>query len=238
MHCQTEYWIPDATYNFMAIVDGDIKDANNNVLNATTVENGMPISINYSASTQADLLLSELTSKGIKNVTTTEACEPSENPVAFTFSHLLSKAMFTFTNVDKKANLTVSNIHMSGTNTLGTYTLPIEDNNVGSWSSEEAYTTESPLNFEGVSVPFGPTPVSSLERLIIPGTYNIYITFTVTDNVNGKAQNIEATIKNQVFTIGNSYNFTAEIESGVNYIKFNIVTNNEWVSGGDTNIQG
>ena len=235
---QTEYWIPDATYNFMAIVDGDVKDASNNVLNSTTVTNGMPVSIFYSASSQADLLLAELENKGIKTVTTTDACIPSETPVAFTFNHLLSKAMFTFTNVDTKANLTVKDIYMSGTNTKGTYTLPTA-NAGGSWSSNTAYTTTAPLGFEGASVPVGTTPVSSLERLIIPGTYDIYITFTVEDNQGGQPQNIEATIKGQEFKLGHSYNFTAEIKSGLTYVIFNIIDDNtDWGNGGNQNIEG
>ncbi len=232
----TQYWIPSTTYNFTAIA------------NATSValgENNMPTAIGYTADGAStyttdgskDLLLAELNDNGIKTVTTNADATPSQNPVAFTMSHLLSKAMFTFTNTDASATLTVSDIKMAGLNQKGTYTISGENKG---WSSSDPYAADAPLAFGGdVTIETGEhnTGTSQYERLIIPGTYDITITFTVTDNKGGQAQDIEATIENQVFAIGNSYNFTADIKSGVKYIVFTI-NSSDWTAGSDNNIQG
>lgn len=232
----TQYWIPSTTYNFTAIA------------NATSValgENNMPTAIGYTADGAStyttdgskDLLLAELNDNGIKTVTTNADATPSQNPVAFTMSHLLSKAMFTFTNTDASATLTVSDIKMAGLNQKGTYTISGENKG---WSSSDPYAADAPLAFGGdVTIETGEhnTGTSQYERLIIPGTYNITITFTVTDNKGGQAQDIEATIENQVFAIGNSYNFTADIKSGLTYIIFTI-EQTDWTEGSDTPIQG
>lgn len=223
---ETEYWIPSATYNFMAIA------------NATSVspENGMPTTISYTADFadipttdgSKDLLLAEINENNVKKITTGVDASPNENPVAFTFSHLLSKAVFTFNNVDANADLIVNKIRISGLNAKGTYT-------IGSgWISD---TEAGVLNFGGSSVSANSSNTSDYERLIIPGTYTITITFTVKDNKGGQDQNMSATIENQTFLPNNSYNFTADIKSGLTYIVFTI-SSEEWGSGSDNNIHG
>ena len=232
---ETEYWIPSATYNFMAIANAE----------SVSLSNGMPATISYTADAATtytidgskDLLLAEVSTDGIKTVTTDGAADSSESPVAFTFSHLLSKAVFTFTNTDKSATLTVSNIKMAGLNQKGTYTISGENKG---WSSNTAYT--SPLEFGG-NVELGITNdtksgTSEHERLIIPDTYkNLIITFTVKDNMGGEDQNITVTLDEQKFLPGYSYNFTAELKSGVKYIVFKIEST-EWTGEADRPIQG
>lgn len=238
---QTQYWIPFATYNFMAIA---------NATSVTLGKNNMPTAISYTADAATtyttdgskDLLLGEFEKDGIKVVGTDGTATPTEGVntnkvVDFTMSHLLSKAMFTFTNTDTNATLTVSNIKMAGLNQKGTYTISGENKG---WSSSDPYAADAPLAFGGdVTIETGEhnTGTSQYERLIIPGTYDITITFTVTDNKGGQAQDIEATIENQVFAIGNSYNFTADIKSGLSYIIFTI-EQTDWTEGSDTPIQG
>ena len=225
---QTQYWIPDATYKFMAIAHGTV---------ASSDANKMPLTISYTADGETDLLLGELTSNGIKTVKTNGSAESGENPVAFTMSHLLSKAVFTFTNTDASATLTVSDIKMAGLNQKGTYTISGENKG---WTSNTPYG-ETPLAFGGdVTIGTGEdnTGTSQYERLIIPGTYNITITFTVSDNKGGKPQNMKATIENHTFAIGNSYNFTADIKSGLKYIIFTITSSDWGKESGDRPIEG
>lgn len=223
---QTQYWIPSATYNFMAIAHGTV---------ASSDANNMPLTISYTADGSTDLLLGELSNKGIKTVTTDGSATPEENPVAFTMSHLLSKVVFTFTNTDNSATLTVSDIKMTGSNQNGTYT--INGDNTG-WTSDTPYG-DTPLDFGGdVTIETGEnnTGTSEYERLIIPGTYDITISFKINDDKGGQEQVVSTTISH-TFAIGNSYNFTADIKSGLTYIVFQIEST-EWAEGSDNNIQG
>lgn len=228
---EKEYWIPSATYQFMAIANAE----------SVSLANGMPTTISYTADAATtyttdgskDLLLAEVSTDGIKTVETDNVAAPDESPVAFTFSHLLSKAVFTFTNTESSTELKVSGIKMAGLNQKGTYT--ISGDNKG-WSSNTPYT--SPLEFGSeVTIAAGQSGTSEHERLIIPGTYDITITFTVKDGKGGQDQNLTATIEDHEFIVGHSYNFTAEIKSGLKYIVFTI-SSEDWSAGSDNNIQG
>lgn len=221
---QTQHWIPDATYNFMAIAHGTV---------ASSDANKMPLTISYTADGETDLLLGELTSNGIKTVTTDGAAVPEigvteDKVVNFTMSHLLSKAVFTFNNTDASATLTVSNIQITGLHKIGTYTIASN-----TWKSE---TAADALSFGGSVVEAGKSNTCTDERLIIPGTYDITISFKINDDKGGQEQEVSTTI-NHTFAIGNSYNFTADIKSGVKYIVFTINAS-DWTAGDDNNIQG
>lgn len=229
---QTQYWIPDATYKFMAIAHGTV---------ASSDANKMPLTISYTADGETDLLLGELTSNGIKTVTTDGAAVPkigvTEGKVVnFTMSHLLSKAVFTFTNTDASATLTVSDIKMAGLNQKGTYTISGENKG---WTSNTPYG-KTPLAFGGdVTIGTGEsnTGTSQYERLIIPGTYDITISFKINDDKGGQEQEVSTTI-NHTFAIGNSYNFTADIKSGLKYIVFTITSSDWGKESGDRPIEG
>lgn len=227
---EKEYWIPSATYNFMAIANASV-----------SLTNGMPATISYTADEynvyttdgSKDLLLAEVSTDGIKTVETDNVAAPDESPVAFTFSHLLSKAVFTFTNTESSTELKVSGIKMAGLKQKGIYTISGENKG---WSSNTDYT--SPLEFGGeVAIAAGQSGTSKNERLIIPGTYDITITFTVKDGKGGQDQNLSATIEDHEFLTGHSYNFTADIKSGLKYIVFTI-SSEDWSAGSDNNIQG
>jgi hypothetical protein len=221
---QTQYWIPNATYNFMAIAN-----ANNGV----TLTDGLPSAISYTADGETDLLLGELTAKGVKEVKTDVTASPTTGVTAakvvdFTMSHLLSKVVFTFTNTDTETALKVKEIKLNGTNTSGTYTL-----STGQWNDTN---TDYELGFGAeVTIPAGEDGTSEHERLVIPGTYTLVISFKVNDEeCIGEEQEIDATIENQTFTDGHSYNITANIKSGMKEIIFN-VTSAAW---GGTNDEG
>lgn len=210
--CDTKhYWIEDASYIFAALVDAT----------GVTLENGLPKSFTYDASTQKDVLYATATATGKA---------PNNNtPVNFTFSHLLSKALFTFTNVDASATLTVSNIQIAGLNKEGTYIVGATT----PWATSTEYTQD----FGESEITAGQFNTCEYERMILPGTYNLTITFSISDDKGGKQQDITATIENQTFESGHVYNFTAEIRSGVQYIVFTIVPT-DWAEGSDNTIQG
>lgn len=221
---EKEYWIPSATYQFMAIAN-----ANNGV----TLTDGLPSAVSYTADGETDLLLGELTAKGVKEVKTDVTASPTTGVtdakvVDFTMSHLLSKVVFTFTNTDTETALKVKEIKLNGTNTSGTYTL-----STGQWNDTN---TDYELGFGAeVTIPAGEDGTSEHERLVIPGTYTLVISFKVNDEEGiGEEQEIDATIENQTFTAGHSYNITANIKSGMKEIIFN-VTSAAW---GGTNDEG
>ena len=212
---KTQYWIPDASYNFAALVD--VPDAD--ITNRT---NDLPTSFKYDVSTQRDVLYATATATGAVS---------GNQPVNFTFDHLLAKAFFTFKNTDANANLIVTDIQISGLRQNGTYTVGAAT----PWAATD--NVDYTQGFGGSTIAAEQTATNENERLILPGTYNLTISFKVNDDKGGKEQEISATIENQTFAAGHVYNFTAEIKSGVKYIEFTIVSN-DWTSGGDTNIQG
>lgn len=144
---QTQYWIPNATYHFMAIA------------NATSVTNttGIPTAINYTADGTSDLLLGELATAGIKTVTTNASCEPTQNPVSFTMTHLLSKVHFTF---DGSADIKA--IQVTGHYGTGTYNI---SGDTSGWVTTDTDKASTALSF-GVLASDG---TSEHARLIIPG---------------------------------------------------------------------
>ena len=222
---ETEYWIPSATYNFMAIANAG----------SVSLTNGLPATISYTADIAEtpttngtkDLLLGERTDNGLKTVTTDNVARPSESPVAFTFTHLLSKVVFTFTNEDTK-DLTVSDIQITGFTKEGTYDIA---NNTWTSSIEETNMAGA-LNFGGSTVHANSSNTSAYERLVIPGTYTLNISFSI----EGQDEPITAELS-QEFLANNSYNFTAEIDSGKKFIIFTINAS-DWTAGSDNNIQG
>lgn len=212
--CDTKhYWIEKASYSFAALVDVPATNV--------TLENGLPKSFTYDAETQIDLLYATATATG--------QAPNNNSPVNFTFSHLLSKALFTFTNVDASATLTVSDIKISGLNKTGTYTVGATT----PWTTSTDYTQ----GFGGSEITAGADNTCEYERMILPGTYDLTITFSIKDDKGGKQQDITATIEDHTFVSGNVYNFKAEIKSGVQYIVFTIEPT-DWATGSDNNIQG
>ena len=104
---QTEYWIPFATYNFLAIAGATSVDS--------TTTGAFPTTINYTADGATDLLLSDKVivktdGKSIPTGVNDNGCVP------FTFKHLLSKVYFNFTNTSTSGNSTykISDIKIAG----------------------------------------------------------------------------------------------------------------------------
>lgn len=203
---ETNYWINGALYSFVALVD----------VPNPAISGGLPVSFEYLLDSQKDVLYANASATGKSS---------GNEPVAFIFQHLLAKAVFNFTNIDPNANLTVSDISISGLHRNGVYSN-------GSWSSD----TATSLSFGGSSVNTGATSSSQFERMIIPGTYDLTISFNINDDKGGQEQEISTTIENLVFESGKAYNFTAQINSGLKFIEFTI-NPVDWVES-NGNIQG
>lgn len=234
---KVQYWVPDCTYSFTAIVDGDVKNGTT-VLNRVAVdENGMPTSITYNATTQKDLLLAQSIAKtdesGVPtngNITTDAS---SNKFVSFTFSHLLSKAQFTFTNnftEDSGVKLTVTDIKITKAPKKAVYTI----SSAGWGTPTELYTGTTDTDFlsfgdSGQMSANGGKSTSGKVCLLIPGTYDLNIEFTIKHNKGGNPST-KTINKNVTLLAGNSYNFTAELNAsnvnGVVPITFNIEVNN------------
>ena len=224
-----QYWIPEATYNFMAIADAESVSPNN----------GLPTTITYKDATttadavQKDLLLSELETDGIRTVTTNQSAEPGENPVQFTFSHLLSKAKFTFTHSSyENSNNTVYTFNVTGIKFTdvkkeGNYTIATKK-----W---EATGTGSDLLFGDLEAPITVDALvkeSANERIFVPVNYTekapLTAKFTVNTLINGTivtSKAYTATIKCN-FEAGKAYNFNVSLSNSE--IKFTVVSVEGW----------
>ena len=112
---QTEYWLPSAEYNFVALAGH----------NGVTLANDMPATISYTADGTTDLIY---TTDG-ETVTTNPQSVPSgvngNGCVAFTFNHLLSKVYFKFTNTSANSLCTyeISDIKIAGAKKEGIYSI-------------------------------------------------------------------------------------------------------------------
>lgn len=173
---QTEYWIPSATYNFVALAGHS----------GVTPANGMPATISYTADGETDLIY---TKEG-ETITTNPQSVPSgvngNGCVAFNFNHLLSKVHFKFTNDSGSANykFIVKDIKVSGQYTSGTYTIGATTPwaATGAVAADAAWSfgnaTNSTENTAAADILSGTPVTSNYARLFIPGAQNLTISFT------------------------------------------------------------
>ena len=166
---QTEYWIPSATYNFVALAGH----------NGVTLANDMPATISYTANGTTDLIYTkegetvETTPQSVPDNVNTNGC------VAFNFNHLLSKVHFKFTNTSKSANykFIIKDIKVYGQYTSGTYTIGATTPwaatgtvaEANAWSFGTTGTTAIAQNKDATS---------DYARLFIPGKQKLTISFT------------------------------------------------------------
>lgn len=228
---QTEYWIPSATYDFVAIA------------NATSVgpATGIPATINYTVDGTSDLLCAEPV-----EVKTDVSAAPTtgvnvNNCVAFTFKHLLSKVLFTFTNAsDAKCTYKITNIAISGLTEKGTYTISNSSwANDGTGTKSLSFgnatneTSESATDAQSIT---NATPVTShFERLILPGEQDLTIAFTEEFYYNGilmKTTDVTKTLTH-TFAANGAYNIAVTLKSGAE-ITFTVGSMTGWDA--DTNI--
>lgn len=220
----TKYWIAGNKYNFAAIVNG--------VVDNTALVNGLPQTISYTAGTDLDLLYADA-----KNIV---AKASGNEKVAFTFEHLLSKAVFTFTNTTEKktgvpANIyKVTDIVISGLGKSATYDVTT---GWGASTYDSAYvvdfghivaTNETNEDAVAIEVKDEESGKSNYEHLLIPGTHNVTITCKITLYDNGAVVDeipYSQTINGLTLQKGIAYNFSLKagleqtIEFAVNPVK-------------------
>ncbi len=165
---KTEYWLPSATYNFMAIAGATSVDPNTGAF---------PTTINYTANGTTDLLLSEkvtITTDNKSNPTGVNA----NKCVAFTFKHLLSKVYFNFVNNSTSDNykFEISDITISGAKASGEYSITDKK-----WTSVSDDAVVTPFSFGSVANTItkgasAPSP-SANACLFIPGAQTLTVSF-------------------------------------------------------------
>ncbi len=152
----TQYWVPNATYNFAAIVDGGESDVTE-----------MPETIAFTVKKgedNLDLLYATAEVK-VKNDGSKEGDVSTNGFVAFTFSHLLSKVYFEITeNAPAGYSFKVTSIKATGVQEKGTYDIADEE-----WTP----VAGTPIDLEFVGGPLQILPVE--QTLDITLTYEVYI---------------------------------------------------------------
>lgn len=230
----TQYWFSGNKYNFAAVVNGVVADA--------TLVEGLPKTISYTAGTDLDLLYAR-TAQDITRDSNGAAT------VAFTFEHLLSKAVFTFTNTTPAntngapANIyKVTNIEISGLDAAAVYDVE------SGWTNNEnadldvefgnivASNESDKNNTAAIEVKEQESGKSLYEHLLIPGTHNVTISCNIVlYNGVADADHIVKTIPySETHTItlgkGKAYNFA--LSAGLEeIIDFKVNTVNEWENG-------
>ena len=152
----TQYWVPNATYNFAAIVDGGLSGVS-----------AMPTTIDFTVANgegNKDLLYATAEVE-VKNDGSKEGDVSTNGLVAFTFSHLLSKVYFDITeNAPAGYSFDVTSIKATGVQEKGTYDIANEE-----W----APVAGTPIELEFVGGPLQILPVE--QTLEITLTYDTYI---------------------------------------------------------------
>ncbi len=222
-----QYWISGADYVFTGIVDGDKTN-----VSKTTVENGLPTSIEYTADGATDLLCQTIVRKAYTG----------SDIVAFNFTHLLSKVNFTVKNNSTAAKdyiFVARDITFTGAK-KGTYTIayPTEDGQLvdgqlvaGSWTVADKDKGDKELSDLTVKTDVASAELGT-EVLFIPGSYAVdfavdvyYKEVTDTNKVTtmeyeGSTQSLEA---------NKAYNFVVNVSLGSS-IQFTVEKQPTWTT--------
>ena len=174
---QTEYWIPSATYNFVALAGH----------NGVTLANDMPATISYTANGTTDLIYTKIGETVKTNQQSVPDNVNTNKCVAFNFNHLLSKVHFKFTNASKSDNykFIIKDIKVYGQYTSGTYTIGAETPwaatgavaKANAWSFGHA-TDATTEGADAADIIKGTPVTSNYARLFIPGEQELTISFT------------------------------------------------------------
>jgi len=204
-----QYWIDGAAYKFAAVVDATSVNVN------TTTK--MPESLVYDATSQKDMLY--------KYEERTGKPTGQNSIVAFTFTHLLSKAFFTVTNniQDSKYTYSITDVKVTNAYQNGTYTVTGDN---GTWGGTNANAT-SFANIESVA---NGTPKTNAEMLLIP-TATVGVSFKVHLYIDGTEVTSYDFAKAEVATLAaNSvYNFNVTL-SLTDEIQFTVTKQPKWTT--------
>ena len=228
---QTEYWVPNCTYNFTAIVDAD----------ANGIKTGnytMPTEITVTSDGTKDLLLATATA------TTNNNAEPSQNPVKFSFTHLMSQAYFTFQNTVGNDNyqFQVTGIKVSNLYSKGTYTIGADTPWAVSDVSRTSVDFGSAVYAEGEETISDKNPATSnYARTFLPATYGESNKFNVSfkayliykgETIGVKDYSYDVA---HTFAVNGCYNFVVSLGAG-NKITFKVNEVLGWGEIPDINI--
>ena len=225
---EVRYWAPNATYEFVAVVDGGLERLDNGKYNL--VCNIIP--------DQKDILWATAT------VTTDANANPSTPIVAFTFNHALAKAFFTFkTNAAfgtedytyEISDIKFKSAYTRGQNTIGT----------NGWIIDGEPGTQAPLSF-GAAVTLAPSKTAAVAvtseyaRVFIPSA-NMNVSFTVSMKFKGSVISkkdyqfgVFPSYENKHAQAGHQYNFVVEFTES-NQVKFAVSDVTDWINGDAAN---
>ena len=207
----TQYWLPIATYNFAAIVDGE----------AATQNNGLPATINHAVADGADLLYATAT------VTTDDTATPNSGVngnkvVAFNFTHLLSKLQFTIANATNQT-YKVTSIKVENVTENGVYSVA----DGGTWAAGDA--GEVDLYFGTADVPAesaGVVATKTHQILPLEQTLNVTITYAIMNGEDELGTMTKSGSITEEFAQNTVYNVTATLSGTA--ISFSLGTIDEW----------
>ncbi len=236
---QTAYWLENKTYKFGAYANG----------NGGKLESG----VSFDPATETLKFENyDVTAEGTGDlIAAIPASVNVGDPVALTFSHMLSQVKFTFTNEDADTyTMKISDIKIESavTTCTGTYT------NTGgaSWNGGTANGTYDFGTLDNIAGTTGTT-----DLLVIPQSnesLNVTFTATFTDDSGSETPiakgDFKASLKyiaadgkgtNNMWTPGYRYNYTATINASTiddtleeNIIKFTVKAVNEWDDASNT----
>lgn len=225
-----QYWIGGAKYNFAAVADGTV---------ASEDTYGMPLTITCNTevvgNVQNDLLYvrpDEIT-----------ALASGNGPVNLVFNHLLAKAQFTVkSTTEGDYYYSVKNININNY-VNGTYyaqdVVVGADNTIdaGTWAGTGTKANTAFGDVVDVRKANTDGKTCDYQRLLIPNTENLTVTFTVELwNANGTvdtADDVKLSTKDETITVtekllaGNAYNFNISLSVG-ELIQFTVTQNPTW----------
>ena len=220
----TQYWIENATYKFVGVVDAAVETYDALFPTHLTVDN------------TKDALVSNVATRD-------QGTTIDDSEVSLQFKHLLSKAKFTFIdNADDAYTFKVTNIKISGVNVSGTYAIAAEtwdDLTAGIVKFGNATNTTEKATVAAETIATGTGTTSHFAKLIVPGTYDMVITFDVAmffDATEVSAWSESITLEDKALVANYSYNFTADLMPG-RPIVFKVTSLEGWTDAPDTDIQ-
>ncbi|MBQ2395354.1 MAG: fimbrillin family protein [Alistipes sp.] len=223
---EKNYWVKGVEYDFAAL-------AGYGAATVGLTTNGLPTSItDFDASAaNVDLIYA----------TATETGADSNNAVALTFYHLLSKVKFTVKNnstAEDLCSFKITNVTINGKK-IGTATLSA----VGATPATATWDTSSAAaadyTISDITVGSGVASVEcASELLLIPGSFDIsfsvetYYNGNMVDTKDYSSSSVPALT--QTLAVGTAYNFIINVSVG-NEIKFSVAANPSWT---DADVNG
>ena len=199
---QTQYWVPNAEYQFAAIVDG--------VAETTTT---LPEKIKFTVAdgTGNKDLLYATAEASVNNAGT-----PDVDLVAFSFNHLLSKVMFTVnSNIGTGYSIKVTGITVEGVAEKGIYTV-----DGGTWAQDGNTTTTLTFGSEGA--------YETRQILPVEQTLNVTISYDIYFGTTKISAATKSGTITKTFAVNTVYNIAATITM-TNEIEFTVKEVIDWV---------